>query len=123
MVNYSCEKCGKEFSQKGHYTKHLNKKNPCVVESKVKEMIDKVVEEKLNKEEQNLEDLVANNTLLDEEKNHKYINQDNINLEINEENYKLINGDCLIEMKNIKDKSIDMILCDLPYGMTKILGM
>ena len=26
MVNYSCEKCGKEFSQKGHYTKHLNKK-------------------------------------------------------------------------------------------------
>ena len=22
-------------------------------------------------------------------------------------------------MKNIKDKSIDMILCDLPYGMTK----
>lgn len=119
MVNYSCEKCGKEFSQKGHYTKHLNKKNPCVVESKVKEMIDKVVEEKLNKEEQNLEDLVANNTLLDEEKNHKYINQDNINLEINEENYKLINGDCLIEMKNIKDKSIDMILCDLPYGMTK----
>ena len=49
MVNYSCEKCGKEFSQKGHYTKHLNKKNPCVVESKVKEMLDKVVEEKLNK--------------------------------------------------------------------------
>tara|TARA_Y100001935_G_scaffold255540_1_gene269305 strand:+ start:2403 stop:3563 length:1161 start_codon:yes stop_codon:yes gene_type:complete len=48
MVNYSCEKCGKEFSQKGHYTKHLNKKNPCVVESKVKEMLDKVVEEKLN---------------------------------------------------------------------------
>tara|TARA_R110002073_G_scaffold461_3_gene4038 strand:- start:1449 stop:2438 length:990 start_codon:yes stop_codon:yes gene_type:complete len=119
MVNYSCEKCGKEFSQKGHYTKHLNKKNPCVVESKVKEMIDKVVEEKLNKEEQNLEDLVANNTLLDEEKNHKYTNQDNINSEINEANYKLINGDCLIEMKNIKDKSIDMILCDLPYGMTK----
>jgi len=47
MVNYSCEKCGKEFSQKGHYTKHLNKKNPCVVESKVKEILNKVVEEKL----------------------------------------------------------------------------
>ena len=26
MVKYSCEKCGKEFSQKGYYTKHLNKK-------------------------------------------------------------------------------------------------
>jgi len=31
---------------------------------------------------------------------------------------KLINGDCLVEMKNIQDKSVDMILCDLPYGTT-----
>ena len=31
---------------------------------------------------------------------------------------KVILGDCLIEMKNIPDKSIDMILCDLPYGTT-----
>ena len=29
---------------------------------------------------------------------------------------KLINGDCLEEMKQIEDNSIDMILCDLPYG-------
>lgn len=27
-------------------------------------------------------------------------------------------GDCLNIMKNIPDKSIDMILCDLPYGIT-----
>ena len=32
------------------------------------------------------------------------------------ENIQLIHGDCLIEMKNIPDKSIYMILCDLPYG-------
>jgi site-specific DNA-methyltransferase (adenine-specific) len=32
---------------------------------------------------------------------------------------KLINGDCLIEMKNIETKSVNLILCDLPYGMTK----
>jgi site-specific DNA-methyltransferase (adenine-specific) len=31
----------------------------------------------------------------------------------------IANGDCMNVMKNIKDKSIDMILCDLPYGMTK----
>ena len=31
---------------------------------------------------------------------------------------KLYNADCLIEMKNIPDKSVDMILCDLPYGTT-----
>lgn len=31
---------------------------------------------------------------------------------------KLIHGDCLEKMKDIADKSIDMILCDLPYGTT-----
>lgn len=30
-------------------------------------------------------------------------------------NVKLILGDCLVEMNNIPDKSVDMILCDLPY--------
>jgi DNA (cytosine-5)-methyltransferase 1 len=48
MVKYSCEKCGKEFTQKGHYNRHVNKKSPCVNESKVKEMIEKVVSEKIN---------------------------------------------------------------------------
>jgi site-specific DNA-methyltransferase (adenine-specific) len=32
---------------------------------------------------------------------------------------KVIYGDCLDEMKNIESKSIDMILCDLPYGITR----
>jgi len=31
---------------------------------------------------------------------------------------ELIQGDCLEKMKDIPDKSIDMILCDLPYGTT-----
>lgn len=31
----------------------------------------------------------------------------------------IINGDCLIEMKKIPDNSVDMILCDLPYGKTE----
>jgi DNA modification methylase len=29
---------------------------------------------------------------------------------------KLIHGDCLERMKDIADKSVDMVLCDLPYG-------
>ena len=32
---------------------------------------------------------------------------------------KLKCGDCLELMKNIPNKSIDMILCDLPYGTTQ----
>ena len=31
----------------------------------------------------------------------------------------LINGDCLETMQKIPSKSIDLILCDLPYGTTK----
>lgn len=33
--------------------------------------------------------------------------------------YSLINGDCLIEMRRIPSSSIDLILCDLPYGTTR----
>jgi len=41
---------------------------------------------------------------------------------------KIYNEDCLEGMKYIEDKSIDMILCDLPYGTTasswdKIINM
>lgn len=32
---------------------------------------------------------------------------------------ELIQGDCLEKMKDIPDGSIDMILCDLPYGTTQ----
>ena len=32
--------------------------------------------------------------------------------------YNLIHGECIEEMKKLKDKSIDLILCDLPYGTT-----
>ena len=31
----------------------------------------------------------------------------------------LYQGDCLEVMKQIPDKSIDMVLCDLPYGTTQ----
>jgi len=34
-------------------------------------------------------------------------------------NINLIRDNCLNEMKNIKEKSIDCILTDLPYGITK----
>ena len=31
----------------------------------------------------------------------------------------IYNEDCLIGMKKLADNSVDMILCDLPYGTTK----
>lgn len=33
--------------------------------------------------------------------------------------FNLYNGDCLEIMNDIPDKSIDMILCDLPYEVTQ----
>jgi site-specific DNA-methyltransferase (adenine-specific) len=71
-----------------------------------------------NKEE--LIELITNT----EKKNDKKIENEVIAVNqlpssSNELNYNIINGDCLVEMKNITDKSVDMILCDLPYGMTK----
>lgn len=34
-------------------------------------------------------------------------------------NYNLYNDDCLNTMKDIQDRSVDMILCDLPYQRTQ----
>lgn len=42
-----------------------------------------------------------------------------INKERNMEEIKLIHGDCLEEMKNIPDQSIDLVLTDPPYGNTQ----
>lgn len=33
--------------------------------------------------------------------------------------YKLLKGDCLELMRDIPDASVDMVLCDLPYGTTQ----
>jgi len=30
MIQHRCENCGQEFTQKGNYTKHMNKKKPCI---------------------------------------------------------------------------------------------
>ena len=48
MVKYSCERCGKAFSQKSHYDSHNRRKTPCVNNAdKIKQLVDKAVEEKL----------------------------------------------------------------------------
>ena len=47
MNKYNCDKCGKEFAQKSHYTQHINKKNPCVYEENIEKMIEKKVDEKV----------------------------------------------------------------------------
>jgi adenine-specific DNA-methyltransferase len=43
MVKYACEKCGREFQQKGHFTRHNTKVNPCIQETRLNEIIDERV--------------------------------------------------------------------------------
>lgn len=33
--------------------------------------------------------------------------------------YQLHHGDCLVKLREVPDGSVDMILCDLPYGVTQ----
>lgn len=87
MVNYVCEKCGKEFDQKSHYEKHKNKKNPCVNETKLEEIIEKKMEEKKSNDIQ------------------------------------IKNMDGIKYLKGIEDGSIDLILTDPPYIISKESGM
>ena len=60
MVKYSCERCGKRFSQKSHYDSHNRRKTPCENNTdKIKAIVDKAVEEKI-KELNNKNVIVSN---------------------------------------------------------------
>ena len=90
MVNYSCEKCGKTFKQKGHYMKHLQRKTPC---DNIKDKIENIVEKKddeLVKEK--LQDLVEKGDIEIKNKNlisnNQNSNIDNTEME-NKKQYKI----------------------------------
>lgn len=70
MVKYSCERCGKEFSQKSHYDSHNRRKTPCDNNTdKIKTLVDKAVEEKLKDLNKKLivknEEVIVNTVVMD----------------------------------------------------------
>ena len=74
MVKYSCERCGKEFSQKSHYVSHNRRKTPCENNAdKIKQLVDKAVEEKL--QELNKKLIVGNINIVTEEMENKQTNK------------------------------------------------
>ena len=92
MVNYSCEKCGKTFKQKGHYMKHLQRKNPC---DNIKDKIENIVEKKVDElVKEKLQDLVEKGDI--EIKNKNLISNNNNIIQNN------------IEMEDKKIKVLDL---------------
>jgi hypothetical protein len=70
MVKYSCDKCYKTFTQKSHYIQHQKRKNMCENNAdKIKVLIDKAVEDKLNT-------IISENTITNKQK----IDLDNVKL-------------------------------------------
>jgi len=63
MSKYSCERCGKEFSQKSHYDSHKRRKKPCEnYSNKIQSMVDKKVKETINDLNfKNLKNLILKN--------------------------------------------------------------
>ena len=85
----------------------INKKT-ILIENESKDNLTDIITLKISKQ-----DLKKNKTKILNEIN--CLNTDNI---INEK-VSLYYGDCIIEMNKIENDSVDLILCDLPYGTTK----
>ena len=131
MPKYVCESCGNSFKLKGDFMKHLQKTTPCDKIEKIIEKVTEVTEVTEVSGETNLE-IVENNIDSPEQLNTQgdmdfndtgtlkggnIIINDNLNY-INDNNI-IIHGDCLEKMKLIENDTIDLILCDLPYGTTR----
>ncbi len=97
MPKYTCERCLKEFSQKSHYDKHLNKKNSC---QDNKGHIEVVVENIIIKKK-----LISNNTE-NNIINKKLISNNTENNIITTMEAKPTNTTQVIEFKKMKLKEL-----------------
>lgn len=109
VKEYTCERCGKIFYQKGHFTNHKQRKRPCKpIENK---LIEKKVQEKIS---ELTGELTNNNTL-----ENLITNTSNLNIN----NMDIQNKEGLEYLLTIPDKSIDLILTDPPYITSRETGM
>jgi DNA modification methylase len=105
MVNYNCEICGKKFTQKSHYTSHTNKKIPCEDNT---EKIKEIVAQKVEEIKKDIKKDIEKDIKKDIEKEHSILIKSKEGIEF---------------MKNVKDSSVDLILTDPPYIISKETGM
>ena len=117
MPDYTCERCLKEFSQKSHYDKHMNRKTPC---QNNKKTLEKVVENIItNKIEPKKSETKLENTITETDHTSPKIE---IATKNGEKTQQIVKGDCIEGMKKIKDESVDIVICDPPYNIGKDFG-
>ena len=113
MPKYNCEHCLKEFSQKSHYNKHLNKKYPC---QDNKEKIEKVVENIIiNKKlisNNNKKIIINTNTIIEQVDIMEEVKQHTIT-----KNVELYINDANIISNKLEN--IDFIYMDPPYDTNR----
>ena len=105
MVLYTCQKCGKVFKQKSHHNTHMNKKNPCVTESKIKEMIDNAVKAKLVEINQ-IQNIIIENIVEDT------VNVNKLVKEINHTKVKTVKP--ILKWVGGKTQIIDKLIAEFP---------
>ena len=65
-----------------------------------------------------IQHIVPANTIISNENSSASSNSNILSEKLND-NIQIYNGDCLVAMKSIPANSVNLILCDLPYGSTK----
>ena len=105
VKSYSCEKCGRKFSQKSHYTSHINRKTPC--KSIINNISDNKINEIIENKIKNL--IIVNKNIIEDNMD---INKDSVN-----NTYNFVLGDCIEELKKLKDKSINIVVTSPPYNI------
>ena len=111
VKEYACEKCGKVFSQKGHFINHQKRKRPCKpIENKV---IEEKVQEKLQELSENGEIEIKNKNLISNNQNSNIYIMDNMDNKITD-NIEMVIGDSNDVLKKYNN-TFDLVYIDPPY--------
>ena len=109
VKDYTCENCGKIFTQKGHYSNHLNRKRPCKKVETVS--LKKEVQKKLNELSQSGDIIIKNKNLIANGPDTLSTNMD------------IQNKDGIQYLSEIDNNSVDLVLTDPPYITSSETGM
>jgi len=107
MGKYICSTCLKEFTQKSHYDKHINKKNPCINNvDKIKGIIQHTINEAIVNEFNKILNNKLEGTNIEKIK-IEFNNPNNIIKQSNIKEMADIKNDTVIQKKGLKRNTID----------------